>query len=77
MDVKGCSPSLIVREMHSKRQGAVTSHLSEWLASATQATTVGEDAEKREASCTVGGTAEWCGQDGGSPKIKNRGSLVV
>ena len=35
--------------------------MSEWLTLTTQATTdVGENAEKREPSCTVGGNANWC-----------------
>ena len=51
----------------------ITSQLSEWLKSATQETTgVGEDVEKGEPSCTVGGDANWCShcgkQCGGSSK---------
>ena len=41
--------------------------LSEWLKSTTQETTgVGEDVEKREPSCTIGGsaTANWCSHCG-------------
>ena len=47
--------------------------MSEWLKSKTQETTsVVEDMEKKEPSCTVGGNANWqshCGkQYGGSSK---------
>ena len=35
----------------------ITSHLSEWLKSTTQKTSVGEDAEKGEPSYTVGRNA--------------------
>ena len=43
----------------------MTSHLSERLLSKTlQITNVGEDAEKRESSCTIGGNATWSRHDG-------------
>ena len=39
----------------------ITSYMPEWLKSKTQETTsVGEDVEKKEHSCTVGGNANWC-----------------
>ena len=39
----------------------ITSHLSEWLKSKPQEiTSVSEDVEKKEPSCTVGGNATWC-----------------
>ena len=47
--------SLIIREMQSK-----TSHMSEWLKSATQATSVGKNIEKKKSLCTVGGNANQC-----------------
>ena len=51
----------------------IASHLSEWLKSITQKTTgIGEDVEKGEPSCTIGGNANWCShsgeQSGGSSK---------
>ena len=50
-------------------------HLSEWLTLTTQATTdIGEDAEKEDLFCIVGGNASWCShsekQYGGSSKLK-------
>ena len=54
--MKRCSILLIIREWKSKPQLDVTSHLSKLLSSKrTQITNVGEDEEKREDSCTVGG----------------------
>ena len=47
--MKGCSTSLIIREMQ-------TSHCSEWPSSKNlQTINAGEGVEKREPSCTVGG----------------------
>ena len=41
------------------------SHLPEWLPSINQQTTsAGEDVEKGEPSCTVGGNADWCSHCG-------------
>ena len=59
----------------SKPQWDTTLHLSEWLTLTTQATTdIGEDAEKEDLFCTVGGNANWCShsgkQYGGSLKLK-------
>ena len=49
----------------SQPQWDTTSHLSEWLKLTTQATTdVGEDAEKGEHFCTVGGNENWCSHSG-------------
>ena len=50
-----------------------TSHLSEWLTLTTQATTdVGEDVEKEDLFCIIGGNISWCSysgkQYGGSSK---------
>ena len=42
-----------------KPQWEVTSHLSEWLSSINQQTSVREDVKKREPSCTVSGKADW------------------
>ena len=61
----------------SKPQWDSTSHLLEWLSSLRQEiTSVGEDVEKREPSCTVNGDVKCCSRYGNSmeipPKIKNR-----
>ena len=46
---------------NQKSQEDTTSHLSEWLSlETTQMTNVGQDAEKREPSRTVGGNVNWC-----------------
>ena len=48
------------------------SHLSEWLSSINQQARAGEDVEKEEHFCTVGGNTHWCShcgkQHGGSSK---------
>ena len=54
----------------------IISHLSEWLSLVNQQTaSAGEDVEKGEPFCTVGGNADWCShcgkQNGISSKIKN------
>ena len=41
-----------------------TSHLSEWLLSIDEITGVGEGVEKREPSCTVGGSVNSCSHCG-------------
>ena len=49
----------------SKPQGDTASHLSEWLTWTTQATTdVGQDAEREDLFCIVGGNASWCSHSG-------------
>ena len=75
--MRKCSMSLVIREMQIKTQCGITSHRSEWPPSINQQTaSVGEDVEKRELSCTVGGNADWCSHCGKqyevSSKIKNR-----
>ena len=59
--MKTCLTPLIIREMQIKTTMSITSHLSEWLKLTTQETAgLGEDAEKGEPSCTVGGNANRC-----------------
>ena len=60
-----CSMPLILREMQIKPQREITSHLSECLSAIhPQTTSVGEDVEKREPLCTLGGNADWCSHCG-------------
>ena len=56
-EMKKCSKSLILREMHIKTtQRYITSHKSERSSSKNlQIINTGEDMEKREPSCIVGG----------------------
>ena len=63
--MKKYSTSFIVRENQIKTTMRTTSHLSEWLTLTTQATTdVGEDVEKEDLFCIVGGNASWCSHSG-------------
>ena len=49
----------------SKPRWDSTWHLSEWLTLSTQATTdVGEDVEKEDIFCIVGGNTSWCSHSG-------------
>jgi len=48
----------------NQNHSEITSHLSEWLISKTPETSVGEDVEKKEHLCTVGGIANWCSHCG-------------
>ena len=61
----------------SKPPWAITSHLSEWsLSKRQQITSIDEDAERKEPSCTVGGSVNLCSHYGKhygcASKIKNR-----
>ena len=74
--MKRCSTSLI-REMQTKLQWDITSHLSEWPSSKSlQTINAGEAVEKREPSCTVGGNVNWYShygrQYGDSLKTRNK-----
>ena len=63
--MKKCSASSSSGKYKSKPQWDTTSHQSEWLILTTQATTdAGEDVEKEEPSCTVGGNANQCRHSG-------------
>ena len=52
-----------------KPQCDITSHLSEWLPSINQWTSVGGDEGKREHTCTVQKNANWWGHYGKEYKI--------
>ena len=63
--MKGCSTSLIIREIKSKLQCDIILHQSEWPSSKNlQTINSGEVVEKREPSCTVGGNVNWYSQYG-------------
>ena len=49
----------------NQNHNEIPPYLSEWLTLTTQATTdVGEDAEKEDLFCVVGGNASWCSHSG-------------
>ena len=57
---KKCSISSIITKCKSKLQWGITSYKSEWQSSKNlQAINAGEEAEKREPSCTIGRNVSW------------------
>ena len=75
-----CSTSFIIREMQSKLQWDITSHQSEWPSSKSlQTINAGEGVEKREHSCTAGGSVNWYShygrRYGDSFKTRNKTSI--
>ena len=70
--MKRCSMSLIIKEMKIRATIDTISHLSELLSSINQQTTsAGEDMEKGEPFCTVGGDADWCSHCGKVDEISS------
>ena len=62
--MKRCSTSLSSERCKFKPQWDITSYLSGWPSSANQQASAGQDVEKGEPSCTVGGNADWCSHSG-------------
>ena len=72
--------NVTIREIQIKATLRYYLTLSEWLKRTNPETIdAGEDVEKGEPSCTVGGDANWCGRSENSvevpQKIKNRSTL--
>ena len=65
----------------NQNHSETTSHLSECLKLTTQETSVDKDMEKKEPSCTVDGSANWCShcQNSmeGPQEVKNRTTLQI
>ena len=63
--MKRCSMSLLIREIHIKT--TLRYHLTPVRVAKMNKSgdiDAGEDVEKREPSCTVGGNANWCSRSG-------------
>ena len=59
-----CLTQLVIREIQSKAQWDITSHLAEYLLSNRQQGSLGEVVEKRKLMCTAGGDVNFCSSYG-------------